>query len=468
MLYRIGFLLATVVALAALSCCGDASEGNEQKEAGPAYSLEAELPDSIFYWRDVVPIVYTHCTPCHHEGGAGPFPLTGFLDAKKRTKTIRQVIADNVMPPWPADTLYSRFKGEKMLNARQKATLLKWIDQNAPEGTKPDNLPQPEIFAVKGLGKPDTVLSFPDTVFIAGNNIDKFRIAKIPFELPRDTIVRAISFVPGNRQLVHHVNGHLINYAEGKKKDPFAGEWIMDAEAVNSLSAYEEMKIPNDDGSYPPLLVSAFNYLPGVEPPSYPPGIGAIHFKKKGAFILNTLHYGPVAVDTFDLSKIELYYAKVPPERPLRELQMGSLGATKVVPEFVIPAGEVAHFSTRYKVPAAMSVLTINPHMHLLGKEFTAFAVSPNDKDTIPLIHIPQWDFRWQFFYTFKHMLKIPKGYEIVVNATFDNTIDNPYNPFMPPRTIRESGRNMKTTDEMFQFFITYVPYHEGDEKIKL
>lgn len=468
MLYRVKKTSALILGILVLSFCGRDSSHEHRRADTKPFKTDIDLPDSIFYWSDVAPIVFTHCTPCHHTGGAGPFPLTSYLDAKKRTKTMRQVVADNVMPPWPADTSYSRFKGEKAITARQKATILKWISQRAPEGVKPENPPKPELFAVKGLGKPDKVIPFPDTVFISGNNIDKFRIAKIAFELPRDTIVRAISFVPGNRQLVHHVNGHLINYEDGKKKDPFEGKWIIDAEAVNSLEAYKEMKIPNDDGTYPPLLVSAFNYLPGVEPPSYPEGMGSIYFKKKGAFILNTLHYGPVAVDTFDLSRIELYYAKERPKRALRELQMGSLGATKVVPEFVIYAGQVAHFTTSYKVPEDISVLTINPHMHLLGKEFTAFAVSPDKMDTIRLVHIAKWDFRWQFFYTFRKLLKIPKGYDIIVNASFDNTIHNPYNPFSPPKTIRESGRNMKTTDEMFQFFITYVPYRPGDENITL
>ncbi len=468
MLHRVISPTAILACIVLFCFCGRDHSQKHHAENPIPFETNISLPDSIFYWKDVAPIVFSHCTPCHHTGGAGPFPLTTFLDAKKRTKTIREVVADNVMPPWPADTSYSRFKDEKAITAKQKATILKWISQKAPEGIKPENPPEPELFAVKDLGMPDKVIPFPDTVFISGDNIDKFRIAKIAFELPRDTIVRAISFVPGNRQLVHHVNGHLINYEDDKKKDPFSGEWIIDAEAVNSLEAYEEMKIPNDDGTYPPLLVSAFNYLPGVEPPSYPEGMGSIYLRKKGAFILNTLHYGPTAVDTFDLSKIELYYAKVPPERPLKELQMGSLGATKVEPEFVIHAGEIAHFTTKYTVPEDMSALTINPHMHLLGKEFTAFAVSPDKMDTLHLIHIKKWDFRWQFFYTFRHILKIPKGYEIIVNAVFDNTIHNPYNPFTPPKTIRESGRNMKTTDEMFQFFITFVPYRAGDEKIKL
>ncbi len=44
----------------------------------------------------------------------------------------------------------------------------------------------------------------------------------------------------------------------------------------------------------------------------------------------------------------------------------------------------------------------------------------------------------------------------VIVFGTFDNTSDNPENPFDPPRLIRERNGSMGTTDEMFQFIISY------------
>ena len=94
-------------------------------------------------------------------------------------------------------------------------------------------------------------------------------------------------------------------------------------------------------------------------------------------------------------------------------------------------------------------------------------------KDTIPLIKIDDWNFRWQYFYTFKKMLKIPAGSEIVVEAVYDNTENNPDNPFYPPQEVSErvdfNGRgSMKTSNEMLQFIINYLPYEQGDENIDL
>ncbi|MBL0032109.1 MAG: hypothetical protein IPP27_07990 [Bacteroidetes bacterium] len=105
--------------------------------------------------------------------------------------------------------------------------------------------------------------------------------------------------------------------------------------------------------------------------------------------------------------------------------------------------------------------------MHLLGKSFIAYAINPQG-DTIPLIRIKNWDFRWQYFYTFERMLKIPAGTSIIVEGTFDNTVNNPLNPFNPPQTISEREGSMRTTDEMFQLICTFIPYKTGDENISL
>lgn len=68
--------------------------------------------------------------------------------------------------------------------------------------------------------------------------------------------------------------------------------------------------------------------------------------------------------------------------------------------------------------------------------------------------------------------MKIPRGSRIEVIAEFDNTTNNPFNPFNPPQTVAEryeyGGSSMKATDEMFQFIITYVGYQPGDEHISL
>jgi hypothetical protein len=143
------------------------------------------------------------------------------------------------------------------------------------------------------------------------------------------------------------------------------------------------------------------------------------------------------------------------------------LGISDVVPALVIPPDTVMRFITRATIQKDISLVTINPHMHLLGKSFIAYAITPQG-DTIPLIRIPRWDFRWQYYYTFRNMLHIPSGSIIVAEGVFDNTTSNPNNPFNPPREISGLQGSMRTTDEMFQLIMTFLPYEPGDENITL
>jgi hypothetical protein len=452
-------LLAMIMAMAACDHGGGGTEPGVPEVAG--------LPDTVTF-ADVAPIVRAHCMPCHREGQAGPFHLISFRDVKRKAKTIRKMVAHRWMPPWPADTAYSSFLGVKALNAREIATIVKWVDQGGQVGDT-SHLPSVPVYPEGSLlGRPDAVVWLPDTFHIPGDNRDRFMIAKAPFELERDTFLRAIEFIPGNRRGVHHMNGAMISYAPGAKRDNNAGTGYIDSDSTRSLDAYGDLKLRNDDGTWPLLTPNMVNYLPGLSPPMYPAGIGGYRIPKEGAFLMNTLHYGPSLTDTIDRSHFNLWFTDTPPERPMQELALGTLGMSKIVPPLIIPPDTVMTFTTRYTVPKDISVLTINPHMHLLGKRFVAYAVTPRG-DTVHLIRINDWDFRWQFAYTFTHMLHIPKGSTIHVVATFDNTEANRNNPYTPPRTTREPlTGNMRTTDEMLQFFVNYVDYRPGDEKISL
>lgn len=182
---------------------------------------------------------------------------------------------------------------------------------------------------------------------------------------------------------------------------------------------------------------------------------------------MKDIHYGPTSIGGYDSSYFNIYYSAKPPQRQTFEMQLGTLGISEIVPPLVIPPDEVKTFRTKSVVSEDISILTINPHMHLLGKKFIAYALTPTN-DTVRLIRINNWDFKWQYFYTFKKMVKIPKGSTIYVEGVFDNTAENPLNPFRPPRTVSEREGSMRTSDEMFQFIITYLPYEKGDENISL
>jgi hypothetical protein len=417
--------------------------------------------------QDVAPIIYKHCSGCHRPNQIGHFDLLTYADVQKRAKTILYCVQHKLMPPWPADRSYRLFADDNTLSEDQIKLITTWVNNNCPIGDS-SKVPAPPRFETRSmLGKPDYTIAVPPRS-IEGNYKDQFLLVKVPFELPQETYVHTIEFVPGNTKVVHHVNADIVKYTDGLKQNVFDGEWTQnnpDDSTVKQL--YIRMGLLHDDGSYPTLRRNALNYLPGVIQPVMPDGIGDIKLNKKNAFLLSDLHYGPYFINTSDSSYINLFYSKTAPEREVLEFQLGTLGISPVMPALVLPADKITTVSSKYVVPQDISIITINPHMHLLGKSFWGFATAPNG-DTIPLIRIPRWDFNWQNFYKPINPIVLKKGTTIYAVGVYDNTAQNPHNPNKPPKEVTDRAGTMRTTDEMFQFIISYMLYKQGDENIKL
>lgn len=76
------------------------------------------------------------------------------------------------------------------------------------------------------------------------------------------------------------------------------------------------------------------------------------------------------------------------------------------------------------------------------------------DGKKIPLLYIPDWDFRWQNVYMYREPLKLPKGSRIDTWFRFDNSSGNPYNQHFPPKTIR---RGWASDEEMCGLWMRFV-----------
>ncbi|MFN5704741.1 MAG: hypothetical protein ACK45U_02690 [bacterium] len=464
MLHRV--IIIFIVSVFYLSSCSNSSEKKLDNKTD-SLTTDTILPSVVTYNEHIANIIYTKCATCHRPGESGPFPLLSYKDVYRRKKTIVKVTHSGYMPPWPADRTYSSFVGELYLTSYEKALIKKWVDDGVNEGSSEFKKPIPDFPKGSQIGKPDLVIRFPKDFTIEGNNKDHYVIMKIPYEIPSDKYVKLIEFVPGNRKRVHHVNGYMVVYDAGKKKSLHNGQYFVNNYETDIKTVWKKLDILNDDGSYPLRIPSATNYLPGVVPAVYPEGVGGFLMKKQGAILLNDIHYGPTSKDEFDNSYFNVFYSDVAPKRRFGEFQLGTYGVSEIKPKLMVPPDSIKTFTTQYTVQEDISLVTINPHMHLLGKTFIAYVIS-TDGNIIPLIRINNWDFRWQYFYTFKKMLKITKGSTIHVRATFDNTQNNPFNPYKPARWIGERKGSMSTKDEMLQFIVTYLPYQQGDENISL
>jgi hypothetical protein len=371
------------------------------------------------------------------------------------------------MPPWPADRTYREFADDLSLSKEQIEVISRWVNNNCPVGDT-TKIPAPPNFDSRSmLGTPDYTIAVPPRT-IMGNYKDEFLLVKVPFALPREGYVHTIEFVPGNSKVVHHVNADVVKYTDGLKMNLLDGDWIQNNPDDSTVKqVYVRMGLLHDDGSYPTLRRNAFNYLPGVVQPVMPEGIGDIKLHKQNAFLLSDLHYGPYYENTTDSSHINLFMSKGKPTRDVQEFQLGTLGISPVLPALILPPDKVTTVTSQYTIQQDISIITINPHMHLLGKSFWGFATDPQG-DTIPLIRIPHWDFNWQNFYKPLKPIVLKRSSTIYAIGVYDNTAQNPHNPNQPPKEVTDRAGTMRTTDEMFQFIITYMTYQPGDENMKL
>jgi mono/diheme cytochrome c family protein len=68
-----------------------------QSRAASNTAKEAAPPT---WSHQIAPILYRNCTTCHHPGGAGPFSLVTYEDARRWSAQILTVTQSRYMPPW--------------------------------------------------------------------------------------------------------------------------------------------------------------------------------------------------------------------------------------------------------------------------------------------------------------------------------------------------------------------------------
>src|SRR5207244_9106731 len=119
-----------------------------------------------------------------------------------------------------------------------------------------------------------------------------------------------------------------------------------------------------------------------------------------------------------DSTQVGLYLSPA----PLQEVSFLPV----VNPLFTIPAGN-SHYQVRALslIQSDSELVSIAPHMHLLGKEMTVTARFPNGQSQ-ELIRIDDWDFHWQGIYNYKQPIRLPAGTMIDLVEYYDNSSSNP------------------------------------------
>jgi Flp pilus assembly protein TadD/mono/diheme cytochrome c family protein len=402
------------------------SPGTSAKDPAPTWS------------RQIAPILYNNCATCHHPGGAGPFSLLAYDDARRWSAQILTVTQSRFMPPWLPEPGYGDFADNRRLSTEDLEQIKRWVHSGMLEGVAAEAPTPPKYTSEWQLGPPDLVLAAPKSFSIPADGQDLFRNFVYPVNITRTRYVRAVEILPGNARVVHHANILIDRTAELRRQH--ADDWRAGIPGM-------ELEIGSGDRFDPDshFLFWKPDTPAVVEPPGMPwrldPG---------NDLILNT-HLKPTGrVETVQ-PRIGLYFTDEAPTRAPMLLQLEHDAALD------IPAGD-SHFvvEDELRLPIAVYALGIYPHAHYLGKQLEAWSIAPDGKRT-PLVLIKDWDIDRQSVYSYRKPLLLPAGSVLHMRYVYDNSPANPRNPARPPVRVHNGNRS---TDEMGHLWLQVLPVH--------
>lgn len=393
----------------------------------------------VTWAKDVAPIVFENCVQCHRPGQLGPMSLTDFNHASAFAMEIRDAVVNHRMPPWkPVGG--QPMKGERKLTAAQVETIRVWADSGTPEGDPAQVPPLPEFSSDWLLGPPDMVLDSGEDFEVRAGP-DLYWHFLMPNAWDEDKWVSAVEIRPGNARIVHHVLAYVDTMGIAKR-----------------LDAEDERHGYQGDGAWPGFVPTheMGGWTPGFFALPLPDGV-ARKLPKKSTLVLQIHYNNATGSAQKDRTQIGLHFAKKPVRQQLYQARI-------LNPWFQIPAGAEAHeISASWPTHRNITVISVMPHCHLLGKQVRMTAEKDNGK-VVSLVEIDDWDFKWQDTYHFEKPLRLGDGTRVHISIVYDNSEKNPRNPFSPPRKI---GWGEATTDEMCLGYVNYVRDHEDLTKAR-
>jgi len=217
---------------------------------------------------------------------------------------------------------------------------------------------------------------------------------------------------------------------------------------------------PND----PSKIGGLGGWAPGLRGTSAPAGTGML--LPKGSDIVLQIHYHRNGKPEKDRTKIGLYLAKEKAAAELKRLKsLRVYGLVSASDDFVpftgIPAGRSGYRVTgKVALEEDCRLYAALPHMHMLGTKVRITMTPPDGKEKV-VVEIGEWDYAWQELYRLVEPLDVKAGTVFTVEAEYDNSAKNPFNPNSPPKDVK---RGEGTTDEMLIGFLSVTSASLGGE----
>ena len=425
------------------------SRRDRKPAMGATWIVLASLVSPLFagpvtFNRDIAPIMFQYCSPCHRPGEAAPFSLLTYHDMRTHATQIVAVTRSRYMPPWLPVPGYGDFADARRLTGDQLRLIAEWVKQGATEGNPADLPSAPHFTEGWQIGPPDLVVRMPKPYHLAAGGGDVFRNFVVPINLKETKYVRAVELRPGNKRVVHHANIWIDRRRSLRNRDGEDGQPGFPGMENVSTEARSDFFDPDSHFLF---------WKPGTVVESEPDGM-SWRLDPETDLILN-LHLKPSGKEETIQPVIGLYFTSQSPRLFPMLVQLEDDGVIDIPPgsrDFAI--------TDHLTLPVGVDVLAIYPHAHYLGKQIDAWAALPNGTRTW-LIKIIDWDINWQAVYTYRKPIWLPKGTTISMRITYDNSPGNPRNPNSPPRRVRAGPRS---EDEMGHLWLQLLPKKESGE----
>lgn len=446
------------------------------QESGTA-TTKTNRAETVTFSSDIASIIYDKCSSCHRPGQVGPFPLLTYDDVRKRALTIEAVIEDNYMPPWKPVNHNVQFSNDRSLSESQKEKLQQWIAEDCPEGDRAAMPTPPEFPDGWSLGQPDLIVKMNGQFDVPADGPDIYRSFVFPLQLPEDKWVKAIELRSSAKSAMHHALFFLDSSGKARQLDGSDGKagisgmgFLADFGGaaggnpsgirglMSRLGGLRNQRGTNasDNGRIDSALARGLGgHVPGAMPTKLPGDLAMA--LPKGSDIVMQTHFHPSGKRETEQAELALYFADKPPSKQLVTIQVPAMfgfGAN-----IDIPAGEKNfRITDSFTLPVDVQAISIGGHAHYICREMKMTARTSTGKE-ITLMQIDDWDLDWQDRYLFAEPVDLPAGTVITTDIVYDNSADNPENPYQPPQQIRW-GR--QSNDEMGSVTLLVVAADES------
>ncbi|MFG0329575.1 MAG: redoxin family protein [Phycisphaerales bacterium] len=373
-------------------------------------------------------ILARHCVSCHRSEGMAPFALESMDEVAGRSRMIRYMVDQGLMPPWPADEHSGPWMNDRSMPDDDRSDLLAWFDAGFPEGDPADAMTPREWTDDWQIGAPDAIIEFPEATHVPAEGFVDYQFTYLKTDFDDDRWIQAVEIRPTVRDVVHHL-----------------AVWIGESNvALDDPRAFKG----RHGGKYDKKGFLAI-IVPGQGPTRFPEGTAKL--LPKGAWLKFQMHYTPNGTEVWDQPKIGFVFADEPPRHEIYT-------NVCINRKFVIPPGAAGYeVKATYRFEEAGAIRAFHPHMHLRGQSFAYDLVYPNGARR-ELLRIDPWQFNWQLVYELVSPIEAPKGSRLIATVIYDNSPGNPLNPD-PTQAVRFG---QQSTDEMllgyFEWYSTENP----------